>query len=543
MEFYEMYDSENMLRDAKSAQDSGFYSLAIDKYKMYLKRDPFNAFALNNLSVIYINQGNLEEAEKNIMFYLENSEGDASSFNHLAIVYLRTFRHHQAAKLLKHALILDPFKIDTYLNLVNVYCILKDTSTAMHYALEAIKIEPTSSKAFNNLGSVLNNMALFEEANIAFQTAYDLDNSNIESLVNLASIQIMQSNTDKAIKIYESALRKLSKKSKSHVDVIKFLLSFEYFKKGKLKKGYEYYDYGFHPNIPSNSARNPPRKFTKPIWDGSSLKDKTLLVWKEQGLGDEIMFLACLPDLIKVHKKVILEVDFRLVETMQRSFPEIIVRPEVYIPSPSFDRINDDYDLHIPVGSLMRYFRSNILDFKNSAPYIKIDELKKNKYSNRLIDYKDKIKIGICWRSGKIDSLRSLTYLEINKWGDLFSIEDVVWVNLQYGDCEDECLAAEKEFGIKIIRWPDLNLKDDLDDIFSLISVLDYCVTVTTAVHHMAAATGCETLLITPTGAWNRFNLDYDPWFNNLRPFVAAHENLSDVLPLIKDHIIKSGKK
>lgn len=535
-------NTNKILSDAWHAQQKGNYDVAIGKYHKHLASDPYNAYAITNLSVIYINLGRLEQAEKIIMQYFENSQGDLASFNHLAIVYMRTGRHSQAAKLLEHALSLDPFKIETYLNLVNVHSVLKDNDRALHYALEAIKIEPASSEAFNNLGTVLNNMAMFNEAKIAFQTAYELDSKNLEAMVNMATIQIMHGQNDEAIAVYESALRKLSKKSETHNDVIKFLLSFEYLKKGQLSKGYEYYDSGFHPNIPSTNARNPARKFAKPKWDGKPVPGKTLLIWREQGLGDEIMFMSCLPDLVASHDKIILEVDQRLVETLQRSFPSIKVRSQAFIPAPVYEALYQDYDYHLPVGSLMRYFRPTIEDFKKSGPYITVDPAKKTKFSERLAPFKDKLLIGICWRSGNIDALRAMTYVGIMMWGELFSMKDVVWVNLQYGECEGECLEAEKEFGIEILRWSDLDLKDDLDDVFALMSELDYVVTVATAVHHMAAATGVQTLLITPHGAWNRFHLDYDPWFANLHPFIADYQNLAQALPLVKGHILAHGK-
>jgi len=532
-----------LLMDAQAAQNSGHYDVAVVKYNKYLENDPYNQFALNNLSVIYINQAKLELAEKTIMQCLQNSEGSADSFNHLAIVYLRTSRLVQASKLLEHALTLDPFKIETYLNLVNVYGNLNDTTKAMHYALEGIKIAPASSLAFNNLGSVLNSMAMFEEAIIAFETAFELDNNNIEALVNLGTCRVFSGKNNEAISIYENALKKLPKKVRSQADVIKFLLAFEYLKKGLLDKGWEYYDYGFHPNIPSANARAQPRTFKKPLWKGQPIVGKTLLIWREQGLGDEMMFLSCMPDLIKFHDKIILEVDKRLVETIQRSFPSITVRAQNYGPPPYFEAIYHDYDYQLPLASLMRYFRKSIDDFKTSSPYIKFDQVKKTKFSDRLAPYKGKLLIGICWRSGNIDALRAMTYVGIMKWGELFSMKDVVWVNLQYGECEDECLEAEKEFGIEIVRWPDLNLKDDLDDVFALMSELDFVVTVATAVHHMAASTGIETLLITPHGAWNRFHLDYDPWFSNLHPFIADYQNLAEALPLVKNHILENARQ
>jgi tetratricopeptide (TPR) repeat protein len=533
----------NALADAYNDHANFKFESAISKYLHVLKLDPKNTGAINNLSVLYLNMSRVFEAEKCIVDFLRENEGDATTFNHLAVAFQRSARTAESLALLEHARSLDPYKIETYLNMTTAYGLLGDNIRAMECSLEAIKIDPSSSPAFNNLGTILNNMAKFEEAQIAFQTAAELNPKNIEAFVNLGSSFSRDGNTKEAIKTFEKALRRLPKSGVTQADVILFLLSFEYLKEGRLREGWKYYDSGFHPNIPSSSARAVARTFTKPRWKGQKIKNETLLVWREQGLGDELMFLSCIPDLLKIVDNVIIECDYRLVDTLQRSFPTVKVRSQYYGPAPSYSAIYNDYDYHLPLGSLMRYVRPTIESFKNSGPYLEIDQQKVAKFSERLASYKDKLLIGVCWRSGNIDALRALTYVGIMKWGEIFSIEDVVWVNLQYGECEEECLAAEKEFGIKIVRWPDLDLKDDLDDVFALMSVLDYVVTVATAVHHMAAATGCETLLITPKGAWNRFHLNYDPWFSNLHPFVVDYQKLDEAFPLVRDYILSNRNR
>jgi len=538
------FSIEKTLSNAVNYQNKGNYESAIKCYDAVLSVDGSNLTAMNNLSVLYINSGNLEKAEILLVKIVNSGLLDENCLNHLSIVYMRTFRYNEAMQMLEYALELNPYKIETYLNLTNICGTMKKTDLAVHYALEAVKIEPSSSLAFNNLGSVFNSMAMFDEARIAFETACDLDKKNIEPIVNLGSLYSRSNEIDKAIKIFKKALRLLPKNAQNQSDVIKFLLGFEILKKGDLALGWIYYDCGFHPNIPKDNARTPPRRFNKQIWKGQKIHDKTILIWREQGLGDELMFLSCIPDLLKFHDKIILEVDKRLVETMQRSFPNIVVREQSFGSPPNFAAIYNDYDFHIPLASLMRFFRKTVDDFKTSGPYVQIDPVKKNKFSNLLSQRKDKLVIGICWRSGSIDALRAMNYLSIMKFGELFSIKDVVWVNLQYGDCEEECLAAEKEFGIEILRWPDLNLKDDLDDVFALISELDYVITVGTAVQTIAAATGVETLLISPPDkAWHNFGLDYDPWFPNLFTFTADYNNLVEALPLIKNYILEHGKK
>lgn len=528
---------KKLLLDAENAQKKGRVAEAVERYNKVLAVDPTNHMALNNLSLIYIGTANFDLAEDAIMKIMATPEADAATFNHLAIVYMRTSRLLQATKLLEHALTLDPFKLETFLNLANAFGLLKEFNMAFHYALEAIKIEPTSSFAFNNLGTVLSGMAKYEEAQIAYQTAAELDPNNLEAFVNLGSLQVTTGQSYLAIETYEKAMSKVKKAASGQIDVIKFLLSFEYLKAGNLKKGWDYYDSGFHPSVPVTSARVVARTFKKPIWKGQPIPGKTLLLWREQGLGDEILFMSCVRDLLKIHPKIILEVDKRLVETIQRSFPTITVRAQNYGPPPQFAAVMHDYDYHLPLGSLMRYLRPTLAHFETSGPFVQIDDVKKTKFAGRLKAYKGKTLVGICWRSGTLDPTRARGYTSLMSWSPLFKLDNVVWVNLQYGECEQECQAAEEAFGIEIVRWNDLDLKDDLDDVFALMSELDVIVTAATAVHHMGAAVGAETVLLAPRRAWNRFGLDHDPWFANLHPILINQDDFAGSMEQVKSLI------
>ena len=539
-----MFEINQMIKDASDAMSKGRYDIAIKRYNMVLEYDKYNAHALNNLAVIYINTARLDAAEKAIMTLLEDVRSvadEASAFNHLAVVYIRSGRILQASKLLEHALSLDPFKIETFYNMANAYSLLGDIEKALHYCLEAVKIDHTSSAAYNNLGTVLNSMARFEEAKIAFETSIELDKKNQEPMVNLASLYARVNDTDNAILSYEKVLKNLPPKAKTQQGVIKFLLSFEYFKKGNFIKGYNYYDYGFHPNIPSNSARAPARRFKVPLWDGRSLKDKVLLVWREQGVGDEILFLSLIPDFIKMHRNIILEVDSRLVDPISRSFPEIKVRAQKFGMPPHYDAVYHDYDFHIPIGSLMQYVRPNLESYANSKPFIHVGASRKADFAERLQPYKDKVKIGICWRSGNVDPLRNLHYLNLNKFGALFEVENFQIVNLQYGDCEGELVAAESYFGKSILRWPDLNLKDDFDGTFALMTELDFIVTVGTSVHEMGGAVGTKTLFITPPGGWHSFGQARHVWFPDMTIFESEGENMEGLIPKVAQYILNQS--
>ena len=121
---------------------------------------------------------------------------------------------------------------------------------------------------------------------------------------------------------------------------------------------------------------------------------------------------------------------------------------------------------------------------------------------------------------------RNTAYTSIMDWAPFFSLPNIQFVNLQYGDCEEELRYAENEFNIRILRWSDLDLKNDIDDTFALMSRLDYVVTVANAVSSMAPAIGVPTLMLSQKKAWDQFGTDYSPFFPLISPFTPNNTNI-----------------
>jgi ADP-heptose:LPS heptosyltransferase len=193
--------------------------------------------------------------------------------------------------------------------------------------------------------------------------------------------------------------------------------------------------------------------------------------------------------------KIIVETDPRFVETFTRSFPNYVVRAQAF-NSLSFESVYCDFDLQIPIGSLMRIYRSKLENFDKNCPYIVVDPSKKQKFMERLAPYRNKKLVGFCWRSGKLDPVRNLAYTMIEDWAEVVSMRAYEFVNLQYGECEQELERIEVVTHRRIHRWEDLNLKDDLDDVFALMSCLDVVVSVGTAVFPMAGALGRPVIML-----------------------------------------------
>jgi hypothetical protein len=230
--------------------------------------------------------------------------------------------------------------------------------------------------------------------------------------------------------------------------------------------------------------------------------------------------MSCLPDLVKSELQLLIECEKRLVPIISRSFPNCLVREEsIKLNSSILENLADDYDFHLPLGSLMRLYRNDLNLFKNKIPYIKADNNLILKMKNALvIKGSTKKRIGICWRSGYINQERIKGYTNLNNWKPILSLKEFDFVNLQYGECEQEILEAESLFDIKIIRWTDLDLKNDFESTMALISNLDLVVTVATAVNPMAASIGVPVFLMSVYD-WPNLGTNYYPWFENVTCF------------------------
>lgn len=523
-------------------RDAGKLEQAANAMQTYLTRAPND----REVALIYGDVlMRLERFDGAVTFYakwIEKDNKDALMLSNFGAALLRQGKPADAKSILEYVLELDPKNVFARINLGGVYQSLGDLNLALKNALEAVSIDPTRALTFNNLGSAFNDLAKFEEAKHAFETAVMLDPNQVDAIINLASAESRLGNSKEAIRRYEEVIRLLPKEAKHRREAVEFFASFEYLFNADLEKGWAYYEGGFSPLVPLAGARSPKRVFKVPRWRGEGIEGKTVLVWREQGIGDELLFATALHELESTGAKIIVETDPRFVETFARSFPSFVVRAQAF-NSLSFESVYSDFDLEIPIGSLMRIYRSKLEDFERNRPYIMVDPEKKQKFMERLAPYRDRKLVGFCWRSGKLDPVRNLTYTMIDDWEEVVSMRDYEFVNLQYGECEQELQRLEMMTSRQIIRWSDLNLKDDLDDVFALMSCLDYIVSVGTAVFPMAGACGKPALML-GRAYWATFGSDrYYPFFPASRITgagmgVAVAEELTRVLPLLEDGIL-----
>ena len=442
--------SQKYLEDkARNFLRQGDFPKAINLLNDLLVIDKDNLAYLMMRGEALLRQESFEEALSDYAKVVEAEPGNVDALNNFAVALIRCNRQSEAEKIFEYVLELQPDNFDAHINLCNVYQSTRQPEKSLRVAFRAVELNSKSAVAFNNLGTALGDLLLTEESRQAFLTSLALSEKYIPALINLAQVEEKLENRLESMRLYEKILT-MRELTPGQIEFIKYYLSYSYLYFGRLQEGWLNYEYGFGALLPIESLRSL-RKFTQPKWSGEEITGKRILVWGEQGLGDEIMFGTCINEVVKQNCSVIIECDFRLISAFQRSFPKCEVRAPL-VNADRYSAIND-FDLHCPFGSLPRLFRRKVEDFNISHNLFRASQDEVSLFQAQMRSFQGKKLVGICWRSGLLSAARNLNYTALSDWSPLLSDSRFQFVNLQYGECEAELLEVEQKLGISILRW------------------------------------------------------------------------------------------
>ena len=227
----------------------------------------------------------------------------------------------------------------------------------------------------------------------------------------------------------------------------------------------------------------------KAIWKGE--RGKQVVLWKEQGIGDQIIFLGLALEVKEMCKTLSVYVDPRLEPLCRRAMPGInFVKDKEELK-------NVACDYHLPLGSVPGLLRNDMRDFDRTVKgYLKADPKRVEAIRTEL-KLEGKTAIGISWRS--FNSLnKTKKSIQLRDMERLFSGLDVVLVNLQYGDVEDEIREFKEATGIEVVQCTSVDNREDLDGLAALIEVCDLVVSIPNVTVHLAGALAKETWVLLP---------------------------------------------
>ena len=246
-----------------------------------------------------------------------------------------------------------------------------------------------------------------------------------------------------------------------------------------------------------------PRDYA-PDWDGKLVD--SLVVYGEQGIGDEVMFASMIPDAQKDAKHITLECDERLEGLFKRSFPEV----EVLGTRRTAKAWTRPFDAQVPCAGLTAFYRPT-RESCPAVPYLNADPERRLQWRALFDTYKKPV-IGICWSGGNKFTKRALRKIGLDAFKPLIQGTDAVFVSLQYSDEEEEIQRS----GLQVKRFPWATMSDDYDDTAALVAELDMVVGIHTSVHHLAGALGVPSVILVPSKPmWNYATGDRLPWYQS----------------------------
>jgi len=291
------------------------------------------------------------------------------------------------------------------------------------------------------------------------------------------------------------------------------------------------------------SEDRPRRAVPLPRWNGERLAGKTILVYAEQGIGDEILFASCFPDLIAAARHCVIDCAPKLEALFRRSFPAATVRGGRQ-DEPVDWALPLGIDVQSPAGSLPLQLRATGAAFPVRHGYLQADPAKVARWCERLAALGPGRTVGVSWRGGTPRTRSERRSLQLADLAPILRAPGFHFVSVQYGpDAAAELERYAAESGLRVHHWPEAI--DDFDETAALVTALDGIVSVCTTIVHLGGALGRPVLVATPRVAEWRYGAAGDrmPWYQSVRLIRQSGEGgWSAVMDAIQSELVAFGE-
>lgn len=344
------------------------------------------------------------------------------------------------------------------------------------------------TEAWNNMGMCIDNSKP-EESVRCFERALEEDENNLSAVKNMATAYLKLGRPDLVVKWSNKALQ-MNPGDKTAI----YNRGLGYLFQRMWRRGWRDYSVGL------GLGQRKVRDYGLPEWDGKA--EGKVLIYGEQGIGDEIMFSSIYPD---IPNEIVLDCEPRLANLFKRSFGCKAFGTRFDDNSPI---IHEGADWQIAAGSLPQYFRNTYKQFPGT-PYLKPDPERAVQWKALLNEYPGR-KIGLAWTGGIQVTGKRKRSLSAGTYSQLMNDDDT-FVSLEY-------LPPDLE-GLPIKHWDRAVAKGvDFDETVALVSGLDLVVTCCTTIVYVAGALGIPTYVLVPEKAYYRYHLSGDfPWYDSVK--------------------------
>ena len=445
--------------------------------KLALKEHPDHAFLSNSLGLVLMDQRRFLEAISAFKRALETKKNRIEIICNLGYAHYEFGEMDEAELLFKKVLVIDP----NYPRAISGYINLSIT-----------KFDFVTAKQFINLG---NKLELSDPDFITSKAIYFLCKGDLKSSYNLFN---------RVVKI-----------SKEYADAVvnRGLINLI---QGNIEDGWE--DFSLRRKRRWNRSVERYNKIIK--WEGQSLKNKKILIWSEQGLGEVILSLSLLHNIVGISDQIIIECDHKLVKLLAYSFPGI----KVISKNDKANFYNMNFDFQSSSFELIKFFYNKNKTENRFTTYLHASVSKVNRIRDKYKSfYGDLPLVGISWASPS--AAHSYTKnIPLNLWNELVSSKKISIVNLQYGRSRQELEQFYSDKNYNLINDGEVNTDRSFDEFAAQINALDLVISVSNTTAHLSGGLGQKTWVLVPpigpSSMWYWFyNSSYCPWYPSVSLF------------------------
>ena len=385
---------------------------------------------------------------------------------------------------------------------------LKESAAAYH---RAIKLQPDHAPAHSNLGNTLNQQGRTEDALAAYRRAIELQPDYAVARNNLGNLLMHLGRLEEAADACEQALV-----IDPDFATAKWNRSLLHLLRGEFEKGWPLHEARWQ----TKGFSSPKRNFPQPMWDGSPLNGRRLLVHAEQGFGDSIQFVRYVPLVAARGGAVVVECPRSLAELFGTVAGVSEVIPEG-APLPPFD-------LHVPMLSLPFVLGTTLETVPRELPYL-------TPFPSRCLAWREllgggaRLKVGLAW-AGNPGHLRDrLRSIPLRQLLPVLGVDGVDFISLQ----KDVGSAQPRQFAAATKMADHTAHIHSFADTAALVSQLDLVIAVDTSVAHLAGALGKPVWVLLPFAPDWRWMVEREdsPWYPTMRLF--RQQRIGDWDPVI----------
>ena len=479
---------------------------AISVLQNSIKHNSKNKLAFNLLGIAH---GKIDDTEKSIEFFkdairLDNDYLDANYNLGLTYYSKELFQDCEKYFLRVYRINKDYKEIKIYLGIS--FRMLKKNELSLNLFKEILIKDPKNEKCHYHIGKIYHDSQKYDDAISKFDTAIK-NNSELEEPFNAKGLSFLEKEKfNEALKIFNFVITKFPKSKIGYYNLGilhgrqgKTNEALKYFEKaieidpnfadanlsksncllrvGKFRDGWKYYKW-------RKGGRFLKDKFSLKysgtrLTSLGNIKNKTILIIYEQGLGDSIQFSR--------YTKLLLEKKVKVFFLVQKPLEKILSSLDKNIKIITHLK-NYNYDFICPLIDLPRLFGTKVNTIPDLGTYIFANNNLVLKWKKKLIY--NKFNIGIAWQgNGEKKSFK------LNFFKNISKLKNIDLISLQKNYGAEQLNEFKKKYSIKDFSNT-LDLNNDFVDTAALIKSMDLVITPCTAVAHLAGALGTRVWLL-----------------------------------------------